>query len=521
MRAHARRADAEPLLYERIAAEMGDLIERGTYRPGDRIPSIRELARRRRVSINTVMEAYAQLENRRLVEARPQSGYYVACHIAEPAPAADSRAARVGLAATAVALGREPLEVMRSLADPALLPLGRGAPNVELLPADRLARMLASEARRFRDESVSYSGRKGLKRLRTQIAKRSVDAGCRLGPDDIVITSGCVEAVTLALQATCKPGDTVAVGSPVYYTFLNSIQWLGLKVLEIPSSARDGLSLPVLGYALQHHPINACLVISNFNNPLGSVMSDGHKEELVRLLARRAVPLIEDDVYGDLAFGPHRPLSAKAFDEKGLVLHCSSFSKTLAPGYRVGWIAPGRFREKVEQLKALFNIATASPTQLAIAEFLTNGGYDRHLRAIRRTYARHVAEARAAIGRWFPLGTRVTRPEGGFVLWVELPSEVDAFAVYEEALRRGIGVAPGSLFTVGEGYRSCLRISAAVWSERIAQAIRTVGEIAGGMLHRRTIEARARRDEGSTGSAWPTRANICKVTRDGSRPSAR
>ncbi|HET6923181.1 MAG TPA: PLP-dependent aminotransferase family protein [Anaeromyxobacteraceae bacterium] len=475
----ARPAGSEPLLYERVAAEMGDLIERGTYRTGDRIPSIRGLARQRRVSINTVMEAYAQLENRRLVEARPQSGYYVACRLAEPAPAPDPRAARQGLAPAEVDLGRGPLEVMRRLADPGLVPLGRGAPNVELLPAERLARMLASEARRFRDESVSYAGRKGLKRLRTQIAQRSVAAGCRLGPDDLVVTSGCVEAVTLALQATCQPGDTVAVGSPVYYTFLNSIQWLGLKVLEIPSSAREGLSLPVLDYALRHHPVKVCLAISNFSNPLGSVMSDGHKEELVRLLARRDVPLVEDDVYGDLGFGPHRPRSTKAFDEKGLVLHCSSFSKTLAPGYRVGWMAPGRFQEKVERLKALFNIATASPTQLAVAEFLTSGGYDRHLRTVRRIYARNVAEMRAAVGRWFPAGTKVTRPEGGFVLWVELPGETDAFEVYQEALRRGIGVAPGSLFTIGDGFRSCLRLGAAHWSERVARAVRTVGSIAG------------------------------------------
>lgn len=493
MRAGAHRAGPEPLLYERVAAEVGDLIERGTYRTGDRIPSIRDLARQRRVSVNTVMEAYAQLENRRVIEARPQSGYYVACRLEEPAPAPDPRAARGALAATAVTLGREPLEVMRNLADPALLPLGRGAPNLALLPAERLARMLASEARRFRDESVSYAGRKGLKRLRTQIARRSLDAGCRLGPDDLVVTSGCVEAVTLALQATCKPGDTVAVGTPVYYTFLNSIQWLGLKVIEIPSSARDGMSLSVLDYALRHHPIHACLVISNFNNPLGSVMSDGHKEELVRLLARRDVPLVEDDVYGDLGFGPHRPLSAQAFDEKGLVLHCSSFSKTLAPGYRVGWIAPGRFRERVERQKALFNIASASPTQLAVAEFLTSGGYDRHLRALRRTYARQVAEARAAVGRWFPPGTRVTRPEGGFALWIELPPEVDAFAVYEEALGRGIGVTPGSLFTTGDGFRNCLRICVAVWSERIAQAVRTVGAIAGAVAGEARPRARGAR----------------------------
>ena len=205
------------------------------------------------------------------------------------------------------------------------------------------------------------------------------------------------------------------------------------------------------------------------------------KRQLVRLLARREIPLIEDDVYGDLAFGPARPPAAKAYDEHGLVLLCSSFSKTLAPGYRVGWIAPGRFQEKVERLKPLLNVATASPTQLAVAEFLTSGGYDRHLRSVRRTYARQVNLMREAVRRHFPRGTRVTDPEGGFLLWVEMPVEVDAFRLYEEALRDGIGVSPGTLFTAGDRFRSCIRLNASFWSERVDRALQALGTIARGM----------------------------------------
>jgi DNA-binding transcriptional MocR family regulator len=470
-----------PLLYERVAADVADLIARGTYRPGDRVPSVRELSRQLRVSVNTVVEAYASLENRRVIEARPQSGYYVSCPIPEPDAAPEVRRPEQKLVATEVELGRGPLQVMRALADPELVPLGRGVPNAELLPIDKLSRMLATEARRFRLDSVSYGGAKGLKRLRTQIAKRALDAGCRLAPEEVVVTSGCVEAVTLALQATCRPGDTVAIGSPVYYTFLSSIQELGLKVLEIPSTPREGLSVDVLAYALRHHPVRACLVIANFNNPLGSVMPDERKEELVRLLRAHEIPLIEDDVYGDLGFGTHRPSAAKAFDDAGLVLYCSSFSKTIAPGYRVGWIAPGRYLERVQRLKSVFSLATASPTQLAVAEFLTSGGYDRHLRAMRRTYAAQLAHVRAAIARWFPPGTRVTRPEGGFVVWVELPAGVDGLALHEQALRKGIAVAPGALFTTSDRFRSCIRVSAAFWSERIREGLRTVGGLACGM----------------------------------------
>ena len=340
--------------------------------------------------------------------------------------------------------------------------------------------MLASESRRFRLQSISYPPATGHKRLRSQIAKRSLSSGCPLAPDDIVVTSGCVEAMNLALQAVCRPGDTVAIGSPVYPTFLKSIQWMGLKVLEIPSNGQ-GMNLEVLEYAIRHNPVSACITIANFNNPLGSLMPDVKKRALVGLLAKHDIPLIEDDVYGDLAYGPNRPPSTKAFDEKGLVLCCSSFSKTLAPGYRVGWIAPGRFKERVVQLKALLNVASSSPVQLAIAEFLTNGGYDHHLRRIRRIYARQTALLREAVARHFPAGTRVSRPEGGYILWVEMPEGFDSFTLYEAALREGIGIAPGTIFTLGDRYGNCFRLNAAFWSERTEQALETLGGVAKGM----------------------------------------
>jgi DNA-binding transcriptional MocR family regulator len=467
------------LLYEEVAAKISGMIEKGTYRPGERIPSIRNLSRQMHVSINTVMEAYAHLENVGMVEARPQSGYYVRSRLPEPEARRMKWKATENLAPNPVTLGDIPLQVMRNISNISLVPLGGGIPNPDLLPIDKLNRMLATESRRFRIQSVSYTAPSGSKRLRTQIAKRSLNSGCSLSPEDIVITSGCVEAVTLALQATCRPGDTVAIGSPVYYTFLNSIQWMGLKVLEIPSTSREGMNLEVLSYAIKHNPVNACILISNFNNPLGSLMPDEKKRELVALLARHDIPLIEDDVYGDLAFGPVRPTAIKTFDKKGLVLLCSSFSKTLAPGYRIGWIVPGRFQQKIEQLKTLFNIATASPTQLAIAEFLANGNYDHHLRTIRRVYARQVAQVRDAVGRHFPKGTRVTRPEGGFVLWVEMPEEINSLMLYEEALQKGISIAPGVVFTTtGDKFSNCIRLNAAFWSERIEQALETLGGMA-------------------------------------------
>lgn len=469
-------------LYRQVAEKISGMITEGTYRPNERIPSIRSLSRQLRVSVNTVMEAYAHLENIGLIEARPQSGYYVC----RPSPESKDRLSRkVAMAYVApndVVLGDATLQIMRKLADPSLVPLGRGAPNTDLLPSDKLNRMLASQSKRFPGQSVSYGSFQGIRKLRVQIARRLLHSGCTVSADDIVITSGCVEAVNLALLATCRPGDTVALGSPIYYTFLNSVQWLGLKVLEIPSVPGEGMSLEVLSYAMKQTPIRACIVISNFNNPLGTLMPEEKKRELVKLLDRKEIPLIEDDVYSDLAFGPGHPSSAKVYDEKGMVLSCSSFSKTIAPGYRIGWIVPGRYQQKVEQIKALFNIATASPTQLAVAEFLTNGGYDHHLRKIRRIYARQVGQMRDAVISNFPQGTRVSRPEGGFILWVELPEGIDTLRVYEEGLKHGIGIAPGILFTTGSKYQNCFRLNAAFWSDQVGQALVTLGEISESMV---------------------------------------
>lgn len=472
-------------LYEAVAMRISYLIEQGTLRPGDRVPSIRNLSKQMQVSINTVKEAYCQLEDRRLLEARPQSGYYVRARLPElPAePVVD----RPTLNPTEVSLDKVYQLVMRDLLNPELLQLGIAIPNPELLPIEKLNRMLARETRRYPTQSVSYELPPGNLRLRKQVAQRLLLSGCTLSPEQIVTTSGCVEAVVLALRVLCKPGDAVAIETPVYFNFLQLIEELGLKALEIPASARGGISLEALEYAIDRNrdAVKACIVLSNFNNPLGSLMSDEDKLKLVMMLERYQVPLIEDDIYGDLSYRDDRPSVAKSFDKTGNVLLCSSFSKTLAPGYRVGWIAAGRFQEQIERSKMISSVATPSPTQLAIAEFLANGGYDHHLRSIRRVYAKQTAQMGAAIGRFFPQGTRVTRPQGGFVLWVEMPSQVDALSLYNRAQEFGISIAPGHIFSIEGKFRNCIRLNAAAWNACVEAAVETLGNLAKQLLAER------------------------------------
>lgn len=464
------------LLYEKIGCEITALIDGGTYRAGDRLPSIRQLSSKFGVSINTVMQAYAVLEDRRIIEARPQSGYYVCARAPELKEEFLPRKAL--LAPAKVTINELCQQAIRNMMDKELLPLGSAIPHSSHLPVEKLNRIMAGELRRFGKESAGYMMPPGSERLRTQIAKRSILAGFSVRPDQVLITSGCVEAVLLALRATCRAGDTIAVESPFYFNFLQLVAELGLKALEIPSTMKEGISIEALRYAIEQNRISACLVIPNFGNPLGSLMPDERKRELVELLSAHDIPLIEDDIYGDLIFGNERAVAAKAFDKKGLVIYCSSFSKTIAPGYRVGWTIGGRFQGEMERLKMMINLATASPTQLALAEFLATGGYDHHLRSIRRIYARNISIMTDLIARHFPPGTGMSRPAGGFILWVEMPTGTDSLALYHRAVEEGISITPGPLFSLSGKFGNYIRLSAAYLDEKVERAIETLGRLA-------------------------------------------
>ena len=312
------------------------------------------------------------------------------------------------------------------------------------------------------------------------------DAGCQLAPDDIVVTGGCQEALSLALRAVANPGDIIAIESPTFYGLLQVIDSLGMRALEIPTDPNHGMSLDALALAIEQWPVRACVVVPNFSNPLGYCMPPARKQALVSVLARHDIALIEDDVYGELGFSAPRPEAAKAWDEDGRVLYCSSFSKTLAPGLRVGWIAPGRYRERIEYLKYVLNLASPTLPQLAVAEFLERGGYDRHLRQVRGDYARQIARMIQTVGKTFPEGTRVTQPAGGFVLWVELPSGSDAMRLYRQALAERISIAPGPMFSATQKYGNFIRLNCAQpWDERMERAMVTLGRLAHAQVDRK------------------------------------
>jgi DNA-binding transcriptional MocR family regulator len=466
-------------LYQQLAEEFAALIDSGQLAPGERLPSVRALKARRGVSAATVFQAYQQLEARGLVHARPQSGFYVA---ARPAPPERGKPRPPPQQASDVALGDLVFEVLRAARARGMVPLGSAFPSPALFPLGKLARAGALGLRQLDPRAIVEHLSPGSLRLREQIALRYRLDGIAIDADEIVITNGALEGLNAALQVVTRPGDTVVIESPTFYAALQALERLRLKALPVHTDAVEGIDPDALDRALGRHRVAACWLMPNFQNPLGSLMPEPRKRALVAVLARHGVPLIEDDVYAELYFGSRRPRPAKAFDEAGLVMHGSSFSKCLAPGYRVGWIAAGRHAREVEQLTLMTTLAASLPAQMAVQHFLEQGGFDRHLRALRGTLAAQVNAMAQQLRQHFPEGTRISAPRGGYFLWIELPRRYDATALHAAAQREGIGIAPGALFSPDARYRHCLRLNAGHDRPDIAPALRRLGEL----LHAQT-----------------------------------
>jgi DNA-binding transcriptional MocR family regulator len=458
-------------LYQQVAEEIAQRIATGMYVPGERLPGVRGHAQNRKVSVATAIAAYQVLVDAGYIEARPRSGFYVRAR--QPIQAIEVEPVAIANPPRLVTGQAMAMALIKAANDPAIVQLGAAVPDPTFLPTQVIGRALAQVVRTRRAETAGYMMPPGAPELRRQIARRMSETGGAVSADDIVITTGCQEALSLALRAVTVPGDVVAVESPAFYGLLHVMESLGLEALEIPAHPRDGVALDALAFALDRWPVKACVVSPNFSNPLGCRMPDENKRALVHLLGNHRIPLIEDDVYGDLGFAQHRPSICKGLAPHADILYCSSFSKTLAPGLRIGWIAAtGERRERIEYLKYVTSIASPTVPQLAVADLLGTGRYERYLREVRGRYARAVARMSDAVMKSFPEETRISQPQGGFVLWLELPEGVDSFTLARRALRKGVSIAPGPLFSASGKFGNFIRLSSArVWDARLERAL--------------------------------------------------
>ena len=469
---------AESLRYQTIAEQLAEAIRRGVYRAGNRLPSLRAAARAHRVALGTASRAYAELERRGLIEARPRSGYVVARPVARAH--AEPQLSTPRRRRTSVDVSELVFELLDEIKVAGMVPLGSAFPSPTLFPLPALNRAAAAAARRLDPWCSVTDLPPGNEALRRAIAQRYVLSGCDVDPAGIVITNGALEAINLCLQAVTRPGDAVAIESPAFYATLQAIERLGLKAVEVPTDPRTGMDIDELARSIRQQRVRACVLMSSFQNPLGCSMPEEHKAALRAVIEQHGIPLIEDDVYAELYHDGMRPRPVKAGDRSGLVMHCSSFSKSLAPGYRIGWTAPGRYAEHVTRLKIMTSIATASLPQATLAAYLRHQAFDRHLRHLRASLTVQHRALTESMDRHFPENCRVTRPAGGYFLWVEFPDRVDTVELHRAIEREQISLAPGPLFSASRAYRNCVRLNFGhPFSRAHERAIARIGALAG------------------------------------------
>lgn len=465
--------------FELLADELEGRIRKGLLAPGERITSVREMAQRKGLSINTVIQAYERLELKGLLTSKPQSGFYV---LGCP----KDKEVKVLAKTAAIPVDIHIPDLLGLLIDTSkdesLVQFGAAYLALTLYPTAQINQLCRQVLRESPETVSSYELSPGSFEYRRQISRQFARMGCNVSPQEILATNGAADAVSLALRATCKPGDTVVTESPLFFGTLQSMEGLGLRVIEIPSHPNSGIDLDQLERALRMHQVSAAVLMPNFSNPLGSAMCDADKQALVSILNRYNVPAIEDEIYGELYFHGERPKPLKFFDETESVITCSSFSKTVSPGLRIGWIAPGKYYQEIRRLQLSTTMAAGTLSQKVMARYLASKQYEKNLKRLRLHCSIHVHKMAQAVLRHFPEGTRISLPQGGFVLWVELAKAKDTVELYRQASAKNITFSPGVLFSAIGQYRNFLRLNCGIeWSSKVEESLKTLGNLAKNM----------------------------------------
>jgi DNA-binding transcriptional MocR family regulator len=463
-------------LYLQVAVGIEKMIADDVLKIGDKLPSVRMLSEEYGISMGTAFQAYYHLEGKGLIESRPKSGYYVRFnHRRFPEMPKQIRPEPIS---HDVSVKEMISSIYMDIAAPDVINFALAVPDISLLPAAKLNKSVVHALRNTKDHCINYEHTQGNLELRKQIARLAFNWGGKVQPEEVIVTTGCLEAITICLRAITKPGDTVAVECPTYFGIYQAAENLGLKVVEITSCSINGIELDCLEDAIKNYVVKACIVVPNFNNPLGSCMPDEKKKRLVDIITKHNIPLIEDDIYGEMYFGKSRPKTCKYFDRKGLVMHCSSLSKSLAPGYRIGWTIPGKFFDEVRQMKRGLNISSPSLTQAAVAHFLKIGRYEYHLKNLRKSLHTQCLRYMQAIIEHFPADTKISRPHGGFVLWLQLNKKINSFRLRTEAMKHKISIVPGRIFSANCNYTHFIRISfGKPWSEDVDYGLMMLGKL--------------------------------------------
>lgn len=469
-------SSSEHSLYRRIADALVVKLDSGEWPAGTRLPSVRQLAQQFSVNNLTALQAYRWLEQRQRVVARPRNGFFVA---GSSGPLQDETPHSLPSPGTWVHVDDRVANLLTLSSSAIGVQLHMADASETLYPANELARRLHHKLQRDPSLLGAYLPAAEEKQLKSELVRLAASYQLALAPDQILMTNGSTEAIQLALRCLTKPGDVVAVETPVYFGLLQTLESLGLKALEIPCTPLHGISLEALEFALSHGPAIQCLVVvPNFQNPTGALMPDEHKIRLLELGRRYHFPIIEDDVFGDLHYSGERPLPIKAWDHDGMVIYCSSFTKSFAPAFRLGWTAGGKFHKRLERLKVSNSYVTSALLQATMADCLSSGLYARQLQRMRLHLNQQSHQLRDGVLAAFPRGTSISQPQGGMLLWLQCPEGCDSLSLLEQALPHSISFAPGPVFSAEPRFKRYLRLNVGhPWTPMLKQAIQTLGQL--------------------------------------------
>jgi len=470
------KKDGQDFLYQQVIDLIQAMQTSGTLRPGDKLPSLRKLSAQLNVSIPTVKQAYIELERLGKVEARAKSGYYLCSAKMELVAPKRPSFVRRPVPVRCQTLIEESYEAVHA---PNMMPLGVSHPVMAFPPDKLLARIMRRVLSQAGPKAMAYGPMDGHPALKRQIAQRYLEQGVEVSQQDLIVTNGAQEALAIAIQCVAKAGDIVAVESPTYFGILEIIENLGMMALEIPSCSESGICLDDLKESLDKHKVSACVFSSLINNPTGSCMPEAKRKQLVEIVERKNIPLIEDDVYGELTFSDEKVLPLQAYSQKDLVLTCSSFSKTAAPSYRIGWIMTRKFEQKAKGLKRALSCSSSLLNQMVLTEYVRSGDFDRNIKRLRQVLKQNKERMVALISEYFPPKTGISNPQGGGVVWVELPPGYDSTEWFRLCVDNGISITPGVLFSASGKYKRCARISYGLpWNDKVEQAVIKIGELA-------------------------------------------
>lgn len=453
---------------EQLAHSIRQLIESGTLNAHEKLPSLRDQVQRSGFSLMTVMNAYQELESQGLIYSKEKSGYFVSEQIATHLPEQYS----VVSLNSKVEINSLVFQYLKATHSDAVAPFGSSVPDSKLLYSPKLIQIMAQHARRRASYEQNSSLPPGNLELRQLIAQRYCMQGIQTDPDDIVITSGCLDALNLSLQALVKPGDYILLQQTIFFGAWQAAERLGLKVITIPEHPQHGFDLEAFEQVIQTYPIKVCWLMLNAHNPIGFTVSDDIKYKIAKLLHEHQIYLIEDDVYRELFYHGQKPLPVKYFDQQNLVLHCSSFSKILGGSFRVGWVYAGKFSNRIQLLQLMSTVSVNTLAQNVLVDFLSSHHYEKHLRSLRLTLERYKKQYYHYLKQNLPTSCEVYYYPSGYFLWVKLPSTLDSMQVYEDLIQQDIGIAPSPLFSIFPAQQHYLRINCSFeWNTKIQSAL--------------------------------------------------